>query len=422
MSDVSRVRVSGPLQPFAVGFGSELLRRGYAPFTAVLHVQLVAHLSRWLVAEGRDVGDVTPDLLERFAAARRAEGYAHQRSAEALVPLLGYLREIGVAPPEAPFVPRTPAEKLVERYRHHLARDRGLHPNTVSGRVCEARQFFAALSDGGQLALDGLTSADISRYVVAETRRRGRGYAKLMVCALRSLLRFLQLEGLVDGALVAAVPAVAHWRSSGLPKALAPGQFEQLLATCDRSTIAGRRNYAVLLLLGRLGLRAGEVAALQLEDIDWRAGEISVRGKGNRRDRLPLPAEVGEAIAAYLKHGRPAGAEGRSVFVAVLGHRRAIGREAVGRIAEEAARRAGLAGVSAHRLRHTVATEMLRAGAPLEEVGQLLRHRSTLSTAIYAKVDFERLRLLARSWPQASAELDGERLRSLARSWPGGAR
>lgn len=422
MSDVSTVRVGGPLQPYAVGFGFELLRRGYAPFTATLHVQLVAHLSRWMVAEGRDVGDVTPDLLERFAAARRAAGYAHQRSVEALLPLLGYLREVGAAPPSTPFVPSTPAEELVERYRHHLAVDCGLHANTVTNRVREAQRFLAAQCDGGELDLVGLTSARISGYVVAETRRRSRGDAKLMVCALRSLLRFLQLEGLVDGVLVAAVPSVAHWRSSGLPKALAPGQFEQLLATCERSTIAGRRNYAVLLLLGRLGLRAGEVADLQLDDIDWRAGEISVRGKGKRRDRLPLPAQVGEAIAAYLKDGRPASAEGRSVFVAVRGHRRAIGREAVGRIAEEAARRAGIAGVRAHRLRHTVATEMLRAGAPLEEVGQLLRHRSTLSTAIYAKVDFERLRLLARSWPKAGAELDGDRLRSLARCWAGGAR
>jgi site-specific recombinase XerD len=422
MSDVSTVRVSGPLQPYAMGFGSELLRRGYAPFTAMLQVQLVAHLSRWLVAEGRDVDEVTPDLLERFAAARRAAGYRHQRSVRALAPLLGYLREIGVAPPEAAFVPCTPVEKLVERYRHHLADERGLHPETVSNRVREAQRFLAAQIESGELDLAGLTSARISAYVVDETRRRSRGDAKLMVCALRSLLRFLQLEGLVDESLVGAVPAIAHWRSSGLPRALAPGQFEQLLDSCDRSTIVGRRDYAVLLVLGRLGLRAGEVVGLQLDDIDWRAGEITVRGKGKRRDRLPLPAEVGEAIAAYLKDGRPASAEGRSVFVTVRGHRRGIRRKAVGRIAARAALTAGIAGVSAHRLRHTVATEVLRAGAPLEEVGQLLRHHSAVSTAIYAKVDHQRLRGLARTWPKVRGQLDGERLRSIARCWPGGAR
>jgi site-specific recombinase XerD len=164
------------------------------------------------------------------------------------------------------------------------------------------------------------------------------------------------------------------------------------------------------------------VVGLQLDDIDWRAGEITVRGKGKRRDRLPLPAEVGEAIAAYLKDGRPASAEGRSVFVTVRGHRRGIRRKAVGRIAARAALTAGIAGVSAHRLRHTVATEVLRAGAPLEEVGQLLRHHSAVSTAIYAKVDHQRLRGLARTWPKVRGQLDGERLRSIARCWPGGAR
>lgn len=422
MSDVSTVRVSGPLEPYALGFGYELLGRGYAPFTARLHLQLVAHLSRWLAAEGHGVEAVTPDLLERFAVARRAAGYRHQRSTRSLAPLLGYLQDVGVAPEPPSFVPATPAEELVERYRNHLAVDRGLHPSTITNRVREAQRFFAAQSCGGELDLVGLTSARISGYVVAETRRRSRGEAKLMVCALRSLLGFLQLEGLVDGVLAAAVPSVAHWRTSGLPRALAPGQFERLLATCDRSTSAGRRNGAVLLLLGRLGLRAGEVADLQLGDIDWRAGEVSVRGKGKRRDRLPLPPEVGGAIAAYLQDGRPAHAEGRNVFVAARGHRRGITREAVGQIVREAARRAGIPSVTAHRLRHTVATETLRAGAPLEEVGQLLRHRSVLSTAIYAKVDFERLRSLARGWPEAGRALDGRRLRSLARSWAGGAR
>ena len=176
------------------------------------------------------------------------------------------------------------------------------------------------------------------------------------------------------------------------------------------------------MLLGRLGPRVGEVAALDLDDIDWRAGEITVRGKGRRRDRLPLPDEAGEAVAAYLRDGRPACAEGRRVFVSVRGHGRGLERSAVGRIVADAGRRAGLGRVGGHRLRHTVATETLRAGAPLEEVGQLLRHRSAMSTAIYAKVDRRRLRSLARDWPAALVAVDGDGLRGLARSWPGGAR
>lgn len=419
MSEVPRVRLSGPLEPYAVGFGSVLLRRGYSRFTTMLHLQLLANLSRWLEAEGRDAGDVTPDLLERFASARREAGYRHQRSTRALVPLLGYLRDVGVAPAAVQFVPQTPLEELLERYRRYLAVERGLAASTVSTRIREARAFLAA-RPGGELDLSQLSSADVSRYVLAESRNRSRGHVKGLVCALRCLLRFLHVDGQVDGSLAAAVPSVAHWRLSGLPRALEPGQLERLLDSCDRGTVTGRRDFAVLLLLGRLGLRVGEVARLELGDIDWRAGEIVVRGKGRRRDRLPLPAAVGEAVAAYLHDGRPATAEGRSVFASVRGHRRALDRTAVGRVVAAAGRRAGLGRVGAHQLRHTVATEMLRAGAPLAEIGQLLRHRSAMSTAIYAKVDHGRLRSLARSWPAVRAEFDGERLRPLARAWPGG--
>jgi integrase/recombinase XerD len=414
--------LSGPLERYAVGFGSELLRRGYSRFTTTLHLQLLANLSRWLEAEGRDARDVTPELLERFASARRAAGYRHQRSTRALAPLLGYLREVGAAPPPALVSPGSPLEELIERYRRHLVVERGLNSSTVSSRVREARSFLAAQADGGELELGRIASTDVNRYVLAEARRRSRGHAKGLVCALRSLLRFLAMDGRVDRSLAEAVPAVAHWRLSGLPKALEPGQLERMLACCDRANVAGRRDFAVLMLLGRLGLRVGEVAALELDDIDCRAGEITVRGKGRRRDRLPLAAEVGEAVAAYLRDGRPTCAEGRSVFVSVRGHRRGLERTAVGRIVADAGRRAGLGRVGGHRLRHAVATETLRAGAPLAEVGQLLRHRSAMSTAIYAKVDHRRLRSLALPWPAAGAAVDGERLRGLARSWPGGAR
>jgi integrase/recombinase XerD len=305
MSEVPRVRLSGPLERYAVGFGSELLRRGYSRFTTTLHLQLLANLSRWLEAEGRDAGDMTPDLLERFASARRAVGYRHQRSTRALAPLLGYLRELGAAPPPAVVSPGSPLGELLERYRRHLVVERGLHSSTVSDRVREARCFLAAQVGGGELELGHLSSADVNRYVLGETQRSSRGHAKGLVCALRSLLRFLAIEGRVDGSLAEAVPSVAHWRLSGLPKALEPEQLERMLGCCDRATVAGRRDFAVLMLLGRLGLRVGEVAALELDDVDWRSGEIIVRGKGRPRDRLPLAAEVGEAVAAYLCDGRP---------------------------------------------------------------------------------------------------------------------
>jgi site-specific recombinase XerD len=216
-------------------------------------------------------------------------------------------------------------------------------------------------------------------------------------------LRWLHLTGAVAVPRATAVPSVAGWRLSGLPRGLEPAQLRTLLAACDRRTAAGRRDYAVLLLLSRLGLRAGEVAVLALDDIDWRSGEIVVRGKGNRAERLPLPADVGSAIAAYLQRGRPQTADGRSVFMRVRAPHRALSSTGVTNIVCETARRAGLGTVHAHRLRHTAATAMLRAGGTLPEVGQVLRHRSPLTTAIYAKVDRDALTVLVRPWPTRTA-------------------
>jgi integrase/recombinase XerD len=223
----------------------------------------------------------------------------------------------------------------------------------------------------------------------------------LIVCALRSFLHWLHLSGQAPGSLADAVPSVAGWRLSNLPKGLEPGQLRRLLASCDRRTPTGRRDYALLLLLSRLGLRAGEVARLSLDDIDWCCGQIVVVGKGNRAERLPLPADVGAAIAAYLRRGRPATAEGRSAFVRVHAPHRALTTGGVTMVVFDAGQRAGLGKIHAHRLRHTAATAMLRAGSPLPEIGQVLRHRSPLSTAIYAKVDRDALAVLARPWPVA---------------------
>jgi site-specific recombinase XerD len=199
------------------------------------------------------------------------------------------------------------------------------------------------------------------------------------------------------------VPSFAFWRLSALPRGLDAEEVRALLASCDRGMAVGRRDFAILLMLVRLGVRRGEVAVLQLEDIDWRAGQIMVRGKGNRVERLPLPVDVGEALADYLCHGRPADAEGRSAFVRVNAPHRAMTASGVTQVVVSASKRAGIGEVTAHRLRHTAASELLRRGASLSEIGQLLRHRSELSTAIYAKVDRNRLRELARPWPGGAA-------------------
>jgi integrase/recombinase XerD len=243
----------------------------------------------------------------------------------------------------------------------------------------------------------GFPRADVSVFLARECPRRSVSGARDLVCALRSLLRYLHLAGLIEAPLVWAVPSVADLRDRTLPRGLEPAAVRRLMASCDRRTLVGRRDYAILLLLARLGLRAGEVAAIQLDDVDWRAGELVVRGKGGRQDLLPLPVDVGEALASYLRR-RPT-CECRALSLRVTAPRRGLNRSTVGWVVRAACDRAGLARVGAHRLRHTAATEMLRQGASLAEIGQVLRHREQKTTAIYAKVDREALRVLARPWP-----------------------
>jgi integrase/recombinase XerD len=397
----SRSRVRGSLEPFAVGFARELERQGYTRSSAQPQMQLMARLSRWLEDKGLDVHELSAAEVERFVGARRAEGYKKYLTSKALGPVLAYLRELRVAPTPPPPPPNGPAAVALERYRHYLTVERGLRSATAGAYVDAVRPFLRGrLSpDGRDLDLGQLRLADVTAFVVARCSHQGRGAAQQTVTALRSLLGFLHVEGSIERPLSTAVPKIASWRLASLPKRLEPTEVRRLLAACDRRTRQGRRDFAILTTLVRLGLRAGEVAALELDDIVWRAGEMVVHGKGNRAERLPLPVDVGEAIAAYLRCGRPASAQGRAVFVRLIAPHRALGRGGVTQVVLAATRRAGLEPIRPHRLRHTAATQMLRAGASLPEIGQLLRHRHISTTAIYAKVDREALRTIARPWP-----------------------
>ena len=404
MRDPSRARVTGPLEEYAAGFVAELARLGYTGNSASGQMFVMGHLSRWLASEGRDARGLTPTVLDQFLAARRAAGYVLYLSPKALVPLLGYLRRAGAIPPEEVLVPTSPADALLGRYRRYLVTERGLAPATARGYADMVRPFLMRREEAGALDLAGLTAAEVTGFVLAACPGVRKGSAKLTVTALRSLLGYLHVAGEIAGPLAWAVPAVASWRLAGLPRALEPDQVAALLASCDRGTAAGLRDFAMLTLMARLGLRAGEVAALTLDDVAWRAGEITVRGKGNRSERLPLPADAGEAVAAYLRDGRPEPLEGtRRVFLRVRAPHRGLTSGGVTQAVFSAGQRAGSGPVRAHRLRHSAATGMLRAGAPLPEIGQVLRHRRLLSTAIYAKTDTEALRKLARPWQAGGA-------------------
>ena len=398
MVKVMKSFVRGPLSPYVAGFAAELLEHGYTRSSAEQHVCFVAHLDRWLVAEGLGVHDLSASTIERYLTERRAAGYVLYLSTKAMVPLLGFLTPRGVLPTEPP--PQFDAvEEMVGRYRDYLFTERGLTPGTVEGYVHVARPFLASRSDGEQLDLAGLTAADVFVFVLASCPGRATGSAKLIVTVTRSVLHWLHLIGIVDVSLAASVPAVAGWKLAGPPQALTPAQLRALLVSCDRRTSTGRRDYAIVLLLARLRLRSGEVARLWPGRHRLACRGVRVLGKGNRGESLPLPADVGGAITAYLRRGRPASAEGRSVFVRVHAPHRALTAGGVGNVVTAAGERAGLGHVHAHQLRHTAATAMLRAGSPLAEVAQVLRHRSAFNTAIYAKVDQDSLAVLARPWP-----------------------
>lgn len=399
MGDLSRVRVTGPLEPCVSGFVAELVERGYTPVSAAHQLRLMAHVSRWLASEGLGPDDLSPARVQEFVAVRRAAGYVNYVTPRALAALLEHLRDLGVAPP-AGEPTRSEVEHLLGSYRAWLCSERGLASVTARNYSGMVRPFVVSRLDAiGELDLRGLTSGDVLAFVLAECPLRRPGSAKLLVTALRSLLGYLHVEGVIARSLAPVVPSVAGWRLAGLPRGLEAEQVTALLAGCDLDAPVGIRDFAILTLLVRLGMRRGEVAVLALDDIDWRSGEVMVRGKGSRRERLPLPVDVGDALADYLRRARPVSAEGRTVFVRARAPHRALSAAGVSQVVIAAGHRAGLGRVNAHRLRHTTATELLRSGAPLVEIGQLLRHRSQQTTVIYAKVDRERLRALARPWP-----------------------
>jgi len=383
-------------------FEVELLRQGYKPSTVAKKKKLFADLNDWLQVHELSAGDLSFQLVDRFLFDRRSAGYSRHKTHETLRPILDYLCRLKITPPlEAPVSPN-PASAILDRYRIFLTAERSLAMVTAARYIDCLRPFLSQRVLDGGLDLRNLRPADVTAFVVARCPQLNAGVAKLTVTALRSFLGFLHLDGVTERSLVHAAPKVLRRRLAGLPKGLEPDQVRRLLAACDVDTAVGCRDLAILTLLVRLGLRRGEVARLRLDDIDWRAGTISVHGKGNCYEQVPLPPDVGYRVAEYLQHGRPTDAQGRTVFVRHFAPHHALSTARVSTIVADAARRAGLGRVHAHRLRHTAATELLRAGASLPEIGQLLRHRRTATTAIYAKVDRDNLRLIARPWPEGA--------------------
>ena len=314
---------SGPLAPFAAGFESWLTARGYSPFTVGHRLWQLELVSRWLDREGLSVEELTPERFVEFAQARRAAGYRSWISPMSMRAPLGYLRELGIVPAAVLSMPAGPVEEVLEGYRRWLLDERGAKERTFVRFEPDARLFLSGRLAADRLDLERLMAADVSAFLARECPRRSVAGARYLVTVLRSLLRYLHVAGLISAPLVWAVPGIADLRDRSLPRGLEPATLAKLLAGCDRRRTVGRRDYAIVLLLARLGLRAGEVAALRLDDLDWRRGEVMVRGKGDRHERLPLPADVGEALVSYLRRrprervpdGVPEGARARGAAV-----------------------------------------------------------------------------------------------------------
>lgn len=388
-------RVSGPLAAHAVGFAEWLCAQGFSPGAVSYRLWQFDRLSGWLEQEALAPSGLTEARAREFVERDRAAGVVHAKSPRTLRLPLVYLREVGAVP--APVPRRGPHELLLDGFGDYLARERGLTVKTVSEYQRVVQPFLAARDRDGVVDVKALTAADVTAFLVRECSNRSVAEARQLVSGLRALLRYLHVAGVVATPLGWAVPGVADLRGQTLPRGLAPADVAALLASCDRGRVVGARDYAILLVLSRLGLRAAEAARMGLEDLNWRAGELVVRGKGRRIERLPLPVDVGEALVGYLQH-RPK-VVSRAVFVRQTSPRGPLSPPAVSAVVRAACARAGLPLAGAHRLRHTAATEMLRAGGSLTDVAQVLRHRTSQTTAVYAKVDHHRLRELAKPWP-----------------------
>jgi site-specific recombinase XerD len=383
--------VSGPLAAYESLVRTELTRMGYAAVSVRASLWAMGRLSEWLALRGVLVEGLTPQVVKAFRAAQRP------RVDSGLGAVLRVLREHAVVP--IPPVSSDPVDVLIGDYRRWLAAERGLAAETVRCYGSQAKTFLCQLPAPLGEALLGLDAMAVAGFILEQASAAGSvESAKALVTAIRSLLRFLHIDGRIAAPLAGAVPAVAGWRLGSLPRGLSRAQVDALLAAHDLTTPVGLRDHAVVSVLARLGLRGAEVAALRLDDVDWYRGEILVRGKGSRIERLPLPVEVGQVLADYLTGGRPA-CSCPTVFVTARAPYRPLQATSIRATMYRACQQAGLPRLGAHRLRHTLATDMLRAGASLVEVGQVLRHRSQLSTTVYAKVDHEALRTLTRPWP-----------------------
>jgi site-specific recombinase XerD len=390
----------GPLGAHLELFSARLLIEGHCQQSAWRNIRVVDDFGRWLTRKGLGIRNIDEGIVDRYMAFRTRYRHPFLSDRPALNRFLAVLRDVELIAPQR--VSHLSAhEQIVTDFHHHLREQGGFAPKTIIGHLPTLRRFLAEHCALGSGDLSRLAAADIVSFVAHHAPHQSTRSTQHMCWSLRAFLRYLRYKGLIVIDLASAVPPVRTWRFASLPRYLAPGEVQKVLDAIDRRTALGLRDYAVLLLLARLGLRASEVTTMSLQDIDWQSGLVTICGKGRQRAQMPLPHEVGAAIGDYLQHGRPR-SESRRVFLREwaphIGFASAAAVTMIARVALERAK-VDTPRKGAHVFRHTLATQLLRSGASLTQIGQLLRHHSHDSTRIYAKVDIEALRGLAVRWP-----------------------
>ena len=399
-STIERLR-QGPLSEHLDAYATAVAEQGYTHDSIRQQIVAIADFSRWLKQKQIDVRAVDSKVVDRFLRLRRRQQRVRRGDPKTLARLLAMLRQRGVVKQRQQPVADNARARIINEFRCYLLQERGLSPSTLLNYVPVAEQFLAERFHNRAPNLAMLRASHVTGFVLRHARQLSPVRAGLMVTALRSFFRYLRHRGAITTDLAGCVPTVPNWSLSTLPRFLPAATVERILEHCDRTTAVGRRNHAILLLLARLGVRAGEVVGLSLDDIDWSTGQITIRGKGWKSAQLPLANDVGAAIATYLRHDRPRSAT-RRVF---LRHRAPLvgfgNSSTISSLVRRALKHAGVesAHTGAHVLRHSLATSLLRQGGSLDEIGELLRHQSPNTTAIYAKVDVTALHTLALPWP-----------------------
>jgi integrase/recombinase XerD len=391
----------GPLAAYLDSFARLLVEQGFRQQHLGPRIRVAADFSRWLQARRVVALGVTDEHVQQFLKRRGMRWTVKQGGGATLQRLVEFLRQDGVIRRQSERVELAPVQQVVEQFARYLLDEQELSDKTRVQYCPFIESFLSERFGSGRIDLAALSAADVIRFVRRQAARLSPPRSKAATIALRSFLRYARYRGEIRADLVAAVPTVPNWTMTGIPRAIAADHVRAALTHCQRDTPIGSRDFAILLLLARLGLRSGEIVSLTLDSIDWEHGSIAVAGKGGHVTRLPLPVEVGEAIVHYLQHGRRP-CISRALFLRTNAPIRSLGSQTtIGTIVNAALTRAGVETPhrGAHQFRHALATDMLRQGATLSEIGSVLRHRHAKTTALYAKVDFAALRPLGLPWP-----------------------